>query len=118
MKNYLKRSQANAGQKFIIDADEGDFYLMLASVYSDEYHFNKSLVQQKVAESVVGGDYKNQKAMFHAQMCAAAITEWSVPEEYGECTPENAEAFLYEYPQIAQAVDAFISNDRNYVEKK
>ena len=119
MKGYIKRCEANEPQKFPLNSEESeDFHLMLVSAHSDEFYFNKSLVQQRVAESVVGGEFKNKKALLHAQMVAAAVVDWSVPDEYGECNQDNAEKFLYEYPEIAEAVDAFISQNKNYIEKK
>lgn len=115
--NYLKRSEANSAKKLILDSDEGEeYFLMVNSMYSDEYRVNRSAVYQKAAES--SEIKESNKQMLHAKLLAAAIVNWSVPKEYGKCTPENAEKLLFDFPQIADAVDIFISDDSQFIEKK
>ncbi len=46
------------------------------------------------------------------KVLAAVIADWSLEEQYGECNEANKIAFLTKAPQIAKAVDTFISDRR------
>jgi hypothetical protein len=62
--------------------------------------------------------YKEKHNELVSSLCAAAVTDWKVPEEFGEFNLENVEKLLYEYPQIANQVDLLSSNDSRFLAKK
>jgi hypothetical protein len=113
--NYLKREQCNISRKLILDSDsEEEQYLMVTSMHSDLYSNHKHKVYTELAES----DEKFDQQRSHAKLLSVLVTGWNVPEEFGKCTPKNVEKLLYEYPQIADGVDVFATNSKNFLEKK
>lgn len=119
MKNLVKRSEANTAQKLIIDTDEGaECFLMVKSAHSDDYRNGKLQALRNAAETLEGGIDDDSQAKILASMLSYAIVDWSLPEEFGEFTREKAEELLFEYPQICEAVDIFISSNKNFIEKK
>jgi len=120
MKNFLKRKDANTPQKLIIDSDDGqEFFLMVVSSYADVYKAGKQRVMREAAETMTASDFVDENQFkLVAKILATTVTSWSMPEEFGECTPENVEALLLEYPQICEAVDEFFSDNGKFIEKK
>lgn len=120
MLKYLTRDEANTGKKMILDSDEGEFYLNVTNTYSDQYRQNKAIVYK----SLMGEDLNSElRKKAHAAICAGAVSGWSLPEdeykEFGKkCTIEAVTGFLFKYPQIAEAVDIFSSNEQSFIEKK
>ena len=113
--NYLKRAQCNSARKLLLDSDDKEeHFLMVTSLHSDAFADTKHKIYSELAET----DQKFDKDKTHARLMAALVVDWCVPEEFGECTPENVEKLLYEYPQIADGVDTFATNTKNFVEKK
>ncbi len=118
--NYLSRTQANSAQKLPIEnGEKGDYYLEVVSIYSDKYRFNKSRVLQEMAESVVTNSNIDDEthSKHHAALCACCVVGWELPKEFGEYSSDSARNLLFQYPQLADAVDSFFSADHNFKKK-
>ncbi len=99
MEGYLNRKQANSSKKLRLLGGDG-YYLMVSSFSSDFYRANKQVVLTQAAENISEGTIKDNRGLLTAGLCAATITSWKVPKEFGKCTLESATKFLYEYPEI------------------
>lgn len=120
MKNLIKRDDANVAKKLIIDSDDGkECYLMVKSAHSDQYRNGKIHALREAAERTESGKYDDEaQARFMASMLSYAVTGWGLPKEFGKFSREKVETLLYDYPQVCEAVDLFISNNSNFAEKK
>jgi len=120
MQQFIKRTEANNAEKLELFSDNGEvYYLMVSSVYSDQYVVKKTDVFRQAAQSANDGKYTDSIQLdMRAKMASGAISGWHLPEEFGEYSPANAEKLMLDYPQILEAVDVFSSKNENFIKKK
>lgn len=117
---FVKREDANTARKLPLFSDgDSKYHLMIVSTHSDQFKMRKNAVLREAALSATDGKLDDKRTIeLTAKLAASTITDWLMPEEFGEYSKESAEKLLLDYPQICDAVDAFSSKDGNYLEKK
>lgn len=119
MKDLITSEQANTAQRLKIASDgKEEYYLLVLSVYSNEYRFRKHKFNQDAAKLFNDGKFNAQSSSEElAKFLSNTITGWHLPQEEGEYSKENAVKLLLKYPQICDAVDVFSTNNENFLKK-
>lgn len=133
MDEFFTRDKANEGVVLPLfrpdDGTKTEHWLKILGVDSDAYFKAETAMRRAMpgieaeAKSLKGNEEQltfiaEKQAEWQRKVLAAVIVDWSfdkegVPEkDRKECTEENKVEFLTKAPQIAKAVDTFVSDRR------
>jgi hypothetical protein len=119
MKRFITAEQANTSVKLPLYSEDGkDYYLMILSVYSNEFKLRKNQVLREAAKLSNDGAYDDQAQIdLTAKLAASTVSGWYLPIDEEEYSSLAAENLMKKYPQICDAVDSFSANNENYLKK-
>lgn len=117
----FKSAKLHANSKklelYLPTGELSEHFLLVQGIKSKHMRKVKQNLLREAAKNIKENTWDDAKQEeFTSELLANTITGWSFENE--EFNLENVKEFLADAPEIAEAVDVFCSDDKNYFEKK
>lgn len=115
MSDFYVRDAQNEGNKIPLNTPDGkttDHYLVIKGHHSDGF---KSANLRAMRKAMREEQTPEETERARIEVLATLIKDWSFEEDL---TNENIIKFLINAPQIAEVIDVYAANNKNFLEKK